>query len=333
VSMPLEGEQALRPCPRELAARVSPAEVAVVELAAAGYTNAAIARRRRTAISTVKKPSTTLDPALSKYTSEWGRDPVWTSTGVSEPLQPHHFAHRVVTTPEPVAYDPTPPPLSTGPYALQEDTSLSVSVVGFSPEYSQDRRLWFVDIEMRPGDSYFPFVRLAMARFQPHSVRAGEPTSQHLSRVTRTEFMQLVPDRTASITFDSDKQLLVTVAGVGAYNAFAMATAAPSQLNAGAAHRLIAQVQERELGSNNDLLWTNIGQERELDASGFDTPDLVTWSAQVHLPIKPALRTEYRLLIKEMERYMADPGTADGMAGNMSFAERLVYACGIPLKL
>jgi DNA-binding NarL/FixJ family response regulator len=42
-------------CPPALAAKLSPAEVGVIELAGAGASNAAIARRRRVRVSTVKK--------------------------------------------------------------------------------------------------------------------------------------------------------------------------------------------------------------------------------------------------------------------------------------
>jgi hypothetical protein len=41
---------------------------------------------------------------------------------------------------------------------------------------------------MDPGNAYFPFVRLALARFQPDSI-----PDAHLSRVILAEFIQLVP--------------------------------------------------------------------------------------------------------------------------------------------
>jgi len=40
-------------------------------------------------------------------------------------------------------------------------------------------------------------VRLALARYQPQSVPGA-----HLSRVVLVDFVQLMPDRSASITFD-----------------------------------------------------------------------------------------------------------------------------------
>jgi hypothetical protein len=277
-------------------------------------------------------PSTTADAALSLYTSEWGTDPVWTSTAVSEPLQPEAFTNRVLTTPQPPDFSPRPPPLSTGPYALAEDNTLSVSVVGFFPEYNYDRNLWFVDIEMNPGDSYFPFVRLAMARFQPHSVNFGAQSSQHLSRVTRTEFMQLVPDRTASITPMGGGVLSVAVTGVGGYNAFAVATASSSSIDSTFGHTVTVQVQARPIGSANDLLWTNVGPQSLLATYSIDAPDVAVWKGEVRMPARRDSSQEYQLLIKETERYAADGDFADGVVGNTAYADRLVYACGIPLR-
>ena len=54
-------------------------------------------------------------------------------------------------------------------------------------------RLWYCDLQLDAGASYFPFVRLALARYQPNSI-AGE----HLSRVVFPDFAQLVAERTAT---------------------------------------------------------------------------------------------------------------------------------------
>jgi hypothetical protein len=286
-------------------------------------------------------PTTMMDSALSKYTSEWGRDPVWTSTGVTEPLQPEHFVNRILETPEPPAFNPTPPALSTGPYALAEDNTLSVGVVGFFPEYDPDRALWYVDILMDPGDSYFPLVRLALARFQPHSVGFGSVLSQHLSRVTRTEFIQLVPDRVATITQPIDRVLQVTVSGVAGFNSFATATEPSSAITAASAHVVSAQVQSRPAGSTNDLLWTNVGGGVVLSPDLIGAPDVVTWMSRMQLPVGEST-LEYRVLIKEVERYQTDSDVEDGSvvsaipasrANSVPYGQRLVYACGIPLKL
>jgi hypothetical protein len=279
------------------------------------------------------------DKNLLKFTSEWGRDPVWTSSGVVEPLGINAFTNRVTVTPMPVEFNPSPPPLSTGPFFLAESTPsvpLAANVVGFVPEFNHDRKLWFVDIEMESPDvqtSYFPFVRLAMCRFQPHSVGDGTDQSQHLSRVTRTEFIQLVPDRTASVTYLAGRLITVGVVGIGGINEYGTLAASPQQLSPAFGHNLTAQVQSRPLNSTNDLLWTGIGNVEPLSTNSIDAPNTIHWLGRLFLPANPDSSLEYRLLIKETESYIADGDVADGLTGSTPHAERLVYACGIPLKI
>jgi len=50
---------------------------------------------------------------------------------------------------------------------------------------------------------YFPFVKLALARYQPHSVRKGN-TDVCLSSVVMADYIQLVPERLATLTFKKD---------------------------------------------------------------------------------------------------------------------------------
>jgi hypothetical protein len=71
----------------------------------------------------------------------------------------------------------------------------SVSVAPHAVGYDEVRRLWYCDIEINPGDSYFPFVRLALARYQPNSIEGV-----HLSRVVLADFAQLAPGRTVGVS-------------------------------------------------------------------------------------------------------------------------------------
>jgi len=64
-------------------------------------------------------------------------------------------------------------------------------LVGWDPA----RQLWYADIVIDPGNAYAPFVKLALSRYQPVSAPGS-----HLSAVTTTEVMQLLPDRLAVLT-------------------------------------------------------------------------------------------------------------------------------------
>ena len=52
--------------------------------------------------------------------------------------------------------------------------------------YDEQRQLWYCDIEVTWGASYFPFIRLALARYQPDAL-----DSAHLSHVVLADFMPL----------------------------------------------------------------------------------------------------------------------------------------------
>lgn len=139
---------------------------------------------------------------LDPYVSEWGADPVWDDAGPTEGLAPRHF----VSDPNDPDSEPT---VGTG-LSLAElapENPLTVTAVGFKPHYSSHR--YYVDVELDPGNRSCTFVRLALARYQPYSV----PTA-HLSRIVRTEFAQLLADRTATLSFDGETAVEITVSGV-----------------------------------------------------------------------------------------------------------------------
>ena len=104
---------------------------------------------------------------------------------------------------------------------LEELPGQKVSVAGYEVGFDQERRLWFADLRLATNSSYFPFVRLALTRFQPKSV-----PNAHLSRVVLTDFVQLAPDRTATITRVSRSTIEVSVAGIS-YATVAGKTPAP----------------------------------------------------------------------------------------------------------
>jgi len=96
--------------------------------------------------------------------------------------------------------------------SIEEREQVVVGVAGHAVGYDGDRQQFFCDLDVDAGDTYHPFVRLALARYQPHSVKDAE-----LSRIVLAEFIQLAPDRMAWIARDSENPrcLAVTVSGTG----------------------------------------------------------------------------------------------------------------------
>jgi hypothetical protein len=94
--------------------------------------------------------------------------------------------------------------------SLQEigDNQDIFAVAGHSVEFDAERKLWFSDLVVNAGASYFPFIRLALARFQPFSIE-----DCHLSRVVLTDFIQLVPDRTLDLRWVSANKVRIKIYG------------------------------------------------------------------------------------------------------------------------
>src|SRR5205085_202215 len=94
---------------------------------------------------------------------------------------------------------------------LPDSPAAKLNVAPHAVGYDATRRLWYADIVIRPATAYFPFVRLALARYCPVSVPGA-----HLSPVILTEFLQLAPDRLALVTHGvSAGKATVAVHGTG----------------------------------------------------------------------------------------------------------------------
>ena len=90
-------------------------------------------------------------------------------------------------------------------------TPLPVKICAFNVLPDHARQLWYCDIEMDPGIAYFPFVRLALARYQVNAIPGA-----HLSPIVLADFAQLVPDRIASVAVNPSNptKAMVSVTGV-----------------------------------------------------------------------------------------------------------------------
>jgi hypothetical protein len=157
------------------------------------------------------------------YVTQWGNDPIWDSPFLSG-LAPTRADFPLART----APDPTgawlPP---NAPDAEKDQRPGAFTVTGLQPPspdrkngfvdvaphdvfYDPDRQLWYCDIEIAAGASYFPFVRLALARYQPIST----PRAQ-LSNVVLADIIALTADRWLNVTPATDaRKVRVAVFGV-----------------------------------------------------------------------------------------------------------------------
>ncbi|WAL99815.1 hypothetical protein [Streptomyces sp. Je 1-369] len=239
-----------------------------------------------------------LDPAGAAlpdtFVTRWGVDPVWADPTVLPNPAAGHFPNAAERlTGLRLADSP-----GTAPVA--------VDAVAFAPAFHPERQLWYVDIDVDFGDAaataktYFPYVRLALARYQPYSV---DPL--HLSKVERAEFAQLVPPRSVTGRRDGDR-LTVRLAGPATYNELGELSGT-GVTAAAASRRVVVTLQSRATLQTDEMDWKQAGTPAELtcraDGGSF------VWVGGVPLP-DVQLLTSYRLLVQEYELYRTDADTA-----------------------
>ena len=240
-----------------------------------------------------------------------GSDPIWTSDATPQNLTITDFGNAGQSSPSGLPLD--------------ELKGKPVDVAAHDVGYDSERRLWYCDITIDSRDSYFPFVRLALARFQPVSV-----TGAHLSKVMLADFAQLAPDRTLSMV-RLPNSVRVTVSGhtysSGPWPA-AIGTQAGSQV-------------EVSLERYDTAIGTNLGWVPEPKATvyreGPPGPPVI-FSGTISFPPPsqnqegqaPQLPQKYRVVVKEYETLPADATKPElGIASErwpMAPAKRLVYA-------
>lgn len=113
--------------------------------------------------------------------TQWGVDPFWDSSLPKNQTKVSDFPARV--TSEDVRLQEKP---GTGnPF---------VEIVGHRVHWDEARSLWYCDIEIDPGLSYTPFIRLALVRYQPNALPDAK-----ISKVVLADFAQLLPRRRAVV--------------------------------------------------------------------------------------------------------------------------------------
>jgi len=212
---------------------------------------------------------------LRHFVTEWGRDPVVDTTPLgSETLMQFPAASELA-----------------GPLTLPElGDEHPVHAAAHRVEYDADRDAWFCDVEISPGTSYRPFVRLALARCQLHAVPGVE-----LSPVVLLEFAQLAPDRALIVTHAPDVpgRHHVTVTGFSYRRTAATRSGSTVEVS----------VQERQPGLPDELAWITVPGVTTPDDTGDDATLL--WRGGIDVPTDPQ-RGPFRVAVHEYETWPAD---------------------------
>jgi len=228
-------------------------------------------------------------PSSLASLSQWGRDPLWTTENPGAFLTKGDF-HNAVTVAEGVL--------------LPDRDRRRVTVLGFEVQFEDGR--CYADILMaRESRSYYPFVRLAVVRLQPKSVPDTE-----ISSVVSTNFAQLTPRRTVSVTRRASTLHHVVVSGLTHDSSTDPAGAGPTGT------RVAVSVQERIPGTVDDIGWVTSTQAVVTEEALLGQ----LWDGTVEVP--PAPPGTVRLLIEEFE----DHPRPQQELGDPTSAERVVFA-------
>ncbi|MEU3653522.1 hypothetical protein AB0E67_11950 [Streptomyces sp. NPDC032161] len=234
------------------------------------------------ALAVLTWPGPAAPDDVLKYISIAGRDPIW-DTGAP----PAILTEAHVNAPQ------------AGDRAELPELQRSVDLIAYSAQFDEQADRWFADIDLSPlvTSSYFPFVRLALARYQSHTV-AGVPS---LSPSVQTEPVQLPPHRRLVVTRTPGHGTVV-VDGLG-----------PSGPRP---NTVRTELQVRDAAGRGSAGWTTVfgtsgalGQVRDLDLP--DTGD------------RPQ-----RVVVQEFETH---PPTTSEAGSAVEGTGRLVYADIVPL--
>ncbi len=256
---------------------------------------------------------------LLPYVTQWGADPIWMGGRLrSLPNTNDFLVTAMVDSGLSMAEFPT------------QNADEFVSVAAYDVGYDSDRRLWYCDIEVDPREAYFPFLRMGLARYQPKSV-----VDAHLSRIVMADFIQVTPDRSVTLTFDSGNPRKVRVGLTGV------------TYRASAAGQFASEVEitvETATGPDGDLEWIPAEGENSwgIDRIGGLGSKLWSglWAGEIELPFDRGSQPA-RLVIREYEVLLGDGDSPpdnfdiDGatlqeiqLAGSLNpdLRRRLVYA-------
>ena len=169
-----------------------------------------------------------------------------------------------------------------------------VDVAGHAVSFDADRELWFSDIEIDAGASYFPFVKLALVRYQPSSLKGIE-----ISSVVQADFIQMASDRTLSLTFPAADKVHVAVTGPGY-----LATTSPGTDDT---IRAYVQVQRVKTADEN-LRWETLHPNGTALSLTVKSQSTFLWEGTLTLPT-PRNARKYRIYVAEFEQHkVAHPG-------------------------
>lgn len=188
----------------------------------------------------------------------------------------------------------------------------------FTPEFDRETKSWFCDVDLATESAYMPLLRLALVRYQLHSL-----PECHASSVVLTDLTTVLPDRTLSLTSQPGpaKAVEITVTGPS-YSSLRGVDL--ERTDALARARIMATLEERDPAIANETLgWRPIDGARVELQSSMDHENTI-WTGQLGIP--PAAAASRRITVIEHDYLAADTETGDeqGLTGRVVYAHSIL---------
>jgi hypothetical protein len=232
-----------------------------------------------------------LDPTGSSvlpYYTQWGADPLWNAAPLTSTGVPTADSFPLAVT-----------KISSG-ITLAEATG-TYGVAGHDVHFDPVRDLWFCDIQLSTDQAYFPFVRLALARYQPTSV-----TTAHISGVVLADCSQTLPTRSTVVDLSVSDSVSVTVTGYWYKETSVSGNAGPSSEPG----FMYAQIESQTAGLTDELSWRAISPSdmKALVATTDSVSGLTTWKGSI---ARPTAAGTYRAVIWEQQSWPTLAGSTE----------------------
>ncbi|MCI0431157.1 MAG: hypothetical protein L0210_11540, partial [Rhodospirillales bacterium] len=203
----------------------------------------------------------------------------------------------------------------------------------FPVHFDERSGLWYSDLTFDVSDSYFPFVKLVLVRYQEHSLKG-----MHLSQRVEAGMYQLAPDRTAELEIfdfvpEAPGKRKITITVTGSKPSAVQLAATQRSVNYGFEVKLEERPKVFDVDDRDDHLgWTLADPAEQPVAASAPPASPMLWQGQLLIP--QASTKEQRIVIREYEFFARNempPG--QGWIGQPADgpSRRLVYADVIPV--
>jgi hypothetical protein len=255
---------------------------------------------------------------LKNYVTQWGADPVWDSPIVSgiAPRQSDFPLARTAADPQGAWLPPEAPQTESdqppGDFTVSgltppglAPTDVTLDCAPHDVAWNDERQLWYCDIELDPGACYYPFIRLALARYQPVSIAGA-----YLSNIVLADFVALTVARWLAVATTADpRSRQVTVSGHTYRESSGSLEAGRTPGSVAVAKTSVVDVWVEQLDPRlgEDFGWLRLETATVTPgaAPGTDQSE-VLWSGQITIPEITNGLGPCRLVVAEYEEYIVD---------------------------